>query len=1138
MRSLHAARALARTSRPANTSTPEVLLDYTRQWIENEGFDIDWETAAFFEGGDALLSPDEGMLYVNEAFREDVAALLVVLAHERGHLEQHERVKRLSGRIDVVAGSAYAGDGAGGTARYHRRSREEAEATAFATEYVCPSDEAFDKWRNGANVEELAETYGIDKKLVRVQLAQALYDRVVAQEESCPMAADDEERKDDPAQKEAAEHIEGPALVRAGPGTGKTATLIRRLTFLLDVKSSEPESILVLTFSVDAAEEVRARVGDRFSVDIARRIEIQTFHGFGWTVLKSYGHYIGLTDKAQILDEIGTEELVRDLIGQSQYGPLFELAEADLSVRRAAEAITHVKDRVGADELPVTADHVAAALSAWDPDDDEVDDYARADAFLELLQAYEGEKRRRQRVDFADLIALPERILREQEDSVRSAYRQKYRWVLVDEYQDVSRTVARLLQQLCGPANPLWGVGDDHQAIYRFRGAAPENVIAFRSDFPDGQVYDLGSNYRACPELVKEACRLAALLDDEALEGPVEDERWRPEANMQAFDDRPVRIAEADSEVAEVAGVVRQVKAWITAGAQPKDIAVLGRRNVDVRDVVLALGDAGIRAAASALVTPEGAGGVLAAVSTVPDRPRPSLPRLAADLGRGHDALTVNQAITRLLASEETGPSGDSAVDGLVTRIREAVEVLQAARFTEDAFGMMAVYLFEVDALRPILDDDDEVRRALDLAEVVTSLTRAAGYRYTHTDKSVADRRLGFGQHFRQAVARTSPSYVPAPHPPGAVRVMTLHASKGLEFPLVALIGQVIPKIKQGPPLLPPQLRTPENEDKAQANAAIFVGATRAQQGLLVTYAPKKTPGTRPHQEREVPSLLQRWPHASEIPVEEWTDEHEPDEPSPVPPVWGEAVMGRLSASALGTSACQLAVYLGRGLRLEFPSDVGDLYPSFMGAIRRAAQLMCETPGLAAEAAFAEAWSAVADQHPHAPAYRAAALGVLQDLHADLNEVAGGRPLEVEVEPIARESVVQLGLARYVQRSDGTEAAVAVHARSPLAAKLNKHGQLTWSELGTSHKAAFAVMHEVARQAGRVLPELFVLSVTDRAVIPATWKRGGVDDEASEAMDRLRGATRGPYEPKASAYDCPDCEHRTICPFWLQLAVT
>lgn len=1141
MRSLDTARAEARGVRPEAVS-PRALLDQTWTWIENEGYDISFETSAFLQGGAAILSPDEDALYLNESLQDDAEALLIVLAHERGHLELHERVRRESGPVDPVAGSAYVGDGAAATARYHRHSREEAEATAFAIEYVCPSDEAFERWKEGEGVAELARSYGVRAGVVRVQLGQALFDHVLGTDEAdgnaeAPNPDDEEIRTDDCAQKRAAEHVGSPALVRAGPGTGKTATLIRRIAHLLGPLGADPESVLVLTFSNDAAEEVRGRVADSFDAAVARRLDIQTFHGFGWSVLRSYGDLVGLSDEARILDETGVEEVVRDLIGRPEFGPLFDLCEAERSVRDVATAITRVKDRVGPDDLPVTPDTVAEAHAAWEQTDGEVDDYARSSAFIDLFHAYEAETLRRQRVDFADLIALPERILREHAHDVRDkAYRAKYRWVLVDEYQDVSRTVARLLQQLCGPGNPLWAVGDKNQAIYRFRGADPDNVAAFRSDFPGGEVYDLGTNYRACPELVAEACRLAALLDDPGLEDEVVDGRWspRPSEPPTAFGAPPVRIFEAESAAGELAGVVDQVQSWLAADAPAEGVAVLARTNAEVRDVVLALAQVDVKAAASALVTADGPAGALAAVVTVPDEPRPSLPRLAQDLGRRLPASVINEAVRHLL-------HGDTADDGteagrLVARVRGAVETLDAVRFSEDGFGMMAAYLFDVGALRAVLGEADAVRRTLDLSEVVTALTRAAGYRFTHSDTSVHERRVGFGQHFRGAVAATSPSYVPAPHPPGAVRVMTLHASKGLEFPLVALMGQVRPKVPASPVLLPPSLRPDPDDEVAQADAALFVGVTRAQRALTVSFAPKKTPGARAHQQRPVPDLLRRWPAAAGIPVETWP--HVDDDrtaPVPVPAVWGAPDIDTLSASALGPTACELSVYLGRGLGLAFPSEVDDLYPRYVGALRQALATLAEAPTMNIEDALDTAWESVPD-HPHAPAYRGAALGALGAFADWLTSHGAGDVLPTEIELADDSPTVRLGLVSRSRRGDGQETAVAVHTRGPLLPKL-KTDRLPWSALGSSAKAGFSSLYGavVADDADPDI-DLEILSVADRAVLPAAFKRGGVAEEAAAVTDRLRAVRTGPYVPAANGRTCPSCEQRTVCPYWLELA--
>ena len=1140
MRSLDAARTRAQESRRSDGVTQATLIKGLTAYFEREGFEVVPANTSFLEDGAALLSPDEGIVYVDESLAG--ADLAVVLAHERGHLELHPRVRRASGRPDPIQGSAYYGDGAPGTARYHRHTREEAEATAFATEYVCPSADVFRRWEAGETVAGLAEAFGASLGLIRVQLTQALFDLAVADDTesaSGAIADNEQRRRDDPVQQEAAQHLGSPALVRAGPGTGKTATLIRRLAFLLD-RGEAPESILVLTFSNDAAQEIRDRLERRFDAHVARTVDVQTFHGFGWSVLRSYGDRVGLGDDARILDEAGSEALVRDLIGQTQYLPLFKLTAARAadrlgSITHVAETIARAKDRVGPDDRAVTPAIVSTALGEWTPDASERDDQVRASAFAEFFQAYEDEKDQRQRVDFADLIAKPARILADDE-VIRDAYRERYPWVLVDEYQDVSRTVARLLRLLCGPDNPVWGVGDDHQAIYRFRGAAPENVTAFAADFPGAAVYDLDTNYRACPELVAHASHLAALLDDDAIDAPTGDSRWRPGSDTTAFDDTPVRIVEAESETSEVEAIVQQVQAWRAAGAQPDEVVVLARRNVDVRNVSLALGRVGIRTAASALVTADGPAGVLANAVTVPDRTRASLPRLAAALGTTHDIPTLRRAVQLLLDTAPPPAQADDerAASQLAADVRDAVTTLDQARYSEDGFGLMAALLFETNYLRTLLAATDPIRRALDIAEVVTSLSRAAAYRFSHPDTSVRERRRGFGRLFRDAVGRTSPSHVPAPAPPGAVRVMTLHASKGMEFPLVALVGQVMPNIRSGAPLLPPALRADPEDDERQADAAVFVGVTRAQRGLFVTFAPNKTVTTRPHQRRTPPALLSRWIATSDLDAEAVDSVDTADTPAPMTAVWGHSPTESLTASSLGSAVCPLSVYLSKELRLGFPPDVEDLYPQYVSAVRAAARHLAGDPDADPTSALRDAWPGTPErEHPHETVYRHVATDALGAVATSFHAIGTGPDLPLTVAPVAGAPDVRLGLAMHAMVGDRA-VAVALDLGRSYAARLPKNGTVSWSKLGSSTKVDFALLHQRATDAGHAPPELYVVSAPDGAAYPAVWNKNGTDGDIGPVVERLKETAAATYQPAATAYVCDGCEHRTACPYWIE----
>ena len=208
-------------------------------------------------------------------------------------------------------------------------------------------------------------------------------------------------------------------LVNAGPGTGKTATLVRRITYLIGDCQAEPEQVLVLTFSNDAADELRQRIASRLGDDIAARLEVSTFHGFGVKFLHHHGQFLGLDANALILDETGQEDLVLALLGTTPCGDIVALHRPEETVKQIVRHIGYLKDRL------YTPDDFIEALDAWGASEDNPPGYAAAVSFAAMFRAYEAAKQEQQRVDFADLIALPQRLLAAH-DTLREAYRAKY----------------------------------------------------------------------------------------------------------------------------------------------------------------------------------------------------------------------------------------------------------------------------------------------------------------------------------------------------------------------------------------------------------------------------------------------------------------------------------------------------------------------------------------------------------------------------------------------------------------------------------------------------------------------------------------------------------------------------------------
>jgi hypothetical protein len=696
MRSLKRARERARDCRCKIGGVKEGLLERVVAYLEDEHqIELIPANSHFLQNGHALLKPAEGCLYYDRKYDDDRAARLKVILHELGHLELHGRLKKLCSEPDPVYGSIYAASGAGRLTRYNPRAQEEAEANAFATEFLCPQDEAFLLWQSSPDSSFVGDRFGVSVHTVHAQLAEALF--WVAGGEA---GASGKKRftgfECDDSQIAAATFTGAPALVCAGPGTGKTATLVRRVEYLLDERGAEPESLLVLTFSNEAAQELEERIADRFGEQIAARIRISTFHGFGVSFLHHHGQLAGID--ALVLDEAGQGELVNSILGKADCERLLKLKRPSETVMRIVEHINYLKNRL------LTPESLAAALDHWElAESDRVKQAARQ--FLRIFRLYEDEKAARQRADFADLIALPIRIL-ESEKELADRYRKKYRFVLVDEYQDVSRSVATLLRHLCGPQNPPWVVGDARQAIYRFLGAAAENVEDFKKDFPGGETLDLNVNYRSCREIVIVANQLDSLMEREGAEYI---ERWlAARTNPSSFGERPVRVSVAHSDLAEQEGVAALIDDWIKQGVAPGEIAALARRNIDVRNIALALGRLGIKAVAAGLATPEGAAGDLACVATFADRPKTSLPRIAIALGRGRFEKSVINSVVRWISdtADDEGnfaARGDGAGDELASEIRRAWRCLLLYKHSGDAFTKMCAFLFDAsDYLRRI----------------------------------------------------------------------------------------------------------------------------------------------------------------------------------------------------------------------------------------------------------------------------------------------------------------------------------------------------------------------------------------------------------------------------------------------------
>ena len=1150
--------------------------------IDAAGVDLEVDSGGMLRGAQACLSLTEGLLLYDPVLdgAERRHDRLLVFAHEFGHVKQHRNLfDRVDGTSSLLQPGAW-GNPAASAARYSRKAREEAEANAFAAELVCPAGAVFDVWRRnpGWTAQTIAERLDLPVDLVRVQLAEGLR-RYVRDGGVVPVEEAEEAlgrpRTRNAKQDDAVRTLGRPVLVNAGPGTGKTATLVERIGFLLTPGAdgrpvAAPHDILALTFTNEAADELRQRVERRHGRDAAAQMTLATFHGFGAQLLHRYGESVALGPEMRILDTAAQEELLLRVLGTTSCPRLLTLRDPRETVVEVLGHISHLKNGL------CTPDDLAEAVARWCPADPEAE-HARACALelVELYRAYEAAKRGGDdepgAVDFGDLILLPYQILRDQE-SVREEVRRTHRWVLLDEYQDVGRSIARLLQQLCGPRNPPWAVGDARQSIHRFRGAAPENVAEFARDFAHlGEVHEvnLEINYRSSAGIVTCANQLATLMADPAHEGPGFQEHWRPGPDAMADEEPVIRVAEANCDEAERHHIVEQVQAWLANdGVRPRQIAVLARRNRDVRQIGLGLRAAGVPIAAGGVVTAEGAGGDLAACVALVDSARAALPRLVFALGRARGAgpEVINRVIRHLMgAEEETGL--DAGADALVSGVERVRSALGDMRFHADAWTVFVAFLFDAsDYLRRHLEGAGP-EADLALEEVVTALSLAAGHRFARGKTDPAESRMQFVESYRRTLVSPTAAVDAERTRRDAVRVMTCHAAKGLQFPYVILSGQTgragssgdgsapdagaesAPAAgpargsKPAPPKqpkpryawLPHELQPDPRAEREQEDALLFVGVTRAERQVVVSYAATANDRERSGRRRVV-GLLERWMETfySQEP-EPWVLPATPAQTFGVSHVWGGDHRASIRVRHLADSECALRTYLEDVLAMRFRVVPDPLYPEFFGRVRSAIGAITErvrTTGVPvaqedAESLFDAAWPASEhDGHPHLDLYRP--LGrkaVLGFVAACSPSGTGWKPLSAA----AAEGSIALDLVAYAEDPSGRP--VALGFRPESLEELSKDGKtIPWGKLTGAKRLSFALL-----AAERADLQAQVYSGQDGRIYDYAINPRYLDGAVKKATERHAGLRSQTWIQPLVERTCDRCPIRISCPYWLGL---
>ena len=605
-----------------------------------------------------------------------------------------------------------------------------------------------------------------------------------------------------PVQREAVQATEGPVLVLAGAGSGKTRVLTYRIAYLIGETRVSPRDILAMTFTNKAAGEMRERVG---GMTEDKGLWIGTFHSIFARILRMEAERFGYTPDFVIYDSDDQERLVKSVMKDANVSP------RQFSPRSILSTISLAKNGL------ITPDAFHRTASG---------------PFQELVARiypeYQNRLRRHHAFDFDDLITVPIRLF-ESHPEVLKAYRSRFRYILVDEYQDTNRAQYLLIRHLAGEHQNLCVVGDDDQSIYSWRGADIRNILDFESDFPDCQVFRLEQNYRSTKNILAAASAVVA------------HNKGRKSKTLWCDGDAGERLSIHDvtDEQAEARQVARCIQEEILRHKRSfRDFAVLYRTNAQSR----ALED-GLRRNGMSYVIVGGVRfyerkevrDVLAYLKLILNpRDDVSLKRIINFPVRGIGDTTLGRvdawARTHGLSMFEALPRAGE-IETLGTR---SVQNLKAFHDLIQRYIVLKEEISPNELVHALVDEtglllmykEDTTTEAQARAENIRELLAAVG-EYVHRAESPS--LSGFLEEVSLVTDVDSWN-----DDGNAVTLMTLHCAKGLEFPVVFITG-----LEEG--LLPVYQNMDDPKGLEEERRLFYVGLTRAREKVHLSLAERRS---------------------------------------------------------------------------------------------------------------------------------------------------------------------------------------------------------------------------------------------------------------------------------------------------------
>jgi DNA helicase-2/ATP-dependent DNA helicase PcrA len=786
------------------------------------------------DGGDAKYVPAFNCILV----RNDVSLgrKAELLAHEFGHIIVHQSEHACE--VDLIDITAQEEGALARANAYGPRERRELQANVFAREFLLPRELARELFLfQRLKAEEIAGQLDIEPAIVRLQLIDALLTNEPVEKKQAEDSKPTQPQVllEDKSQNLAAEQSGQAFLLEAGPGSGKTRTLVKRVNWLLS-QNIPSNNILALTFSNKAAAELTDRIAKK-DPQAALQLWSGTFHAFGYELIKRHYDVLGLPSSPRLIGKTEALELLEDRLPIMDLDHFHDLRSPASQLDEILDAISRAKDELV--QVPQFQQLAQNALASPLTDADMIA-AQRADEAGRVYEEYERAKRDLSLIDFGDLVMVPTLLLM-QNDEIRKSEAERYSEVLVDEYQDVNRASAEMLKAFFREGSRLWVVGDARQSIYRFRGASSRNMALFEEDFLGGTRRPLDFNYRSSEPVVA-ACRAFA-SDMQA--GHEKSLPYTAVSQGPQTSDTPCAlVTESTSDVGEA--LAAEILALVQQGTRLSEQVILSPTNDRLDDVATSLASVGIPTIhLGSFFEREEVRDLLSVLSIVTEPAGSALARIGLIPGT---QLSPEDIRCCLRASQEAEKpfvellSDRSQIKGISEIGKKSLDTLyqQIDGFSKDtnAYDLILTWL---------LDRTDYLRTLAAKEDLTSNLSKSAILRLFEVvrDRDLLGRPLtaaGVLERIRSImILKEDKGFKEAPidGDVDAVRLMTIHGAKGLEFKAVHILD-MNEETFPGKPQSDKRPLPPGIDDVKDSNAShleerecqFFVAISRAEQYL------------------------------------------------------------------------------------------------------------------------------------------------------------------------------------------------------------------------------------------------------------------------------------------------------------------